>query len=125
MEKIVTISGKDFKIKSSAFTPFAYKNETGRELLKDINHINKLNSEISKIKDEAERNTRWLDEVTGILEIVLKMAYIMIKEADKTIKPYDEWLQSLDDIMSDFSWLTTVLEVGISPISGQLQANKN
>ena len=49
MEKIITISGKDFKIKSSAFTPFAYKNEIGRDLLSDINKINQLNVKISKI----------------------------------------------------------------------------
>lgn len=126
MEKIITISGKDYKIKSSAFTPFAYKNETGRDLLSDINKINQLNVKISKIGDEEERNSKWMDEVTNILEMVLKMAYLMIKEASKDIEPYEDWLKNLDDIMSDVSWLTTTLEVGISPLSrGQLQTNKD
>ena len=123
MEKIISLSGKDFKIKSSAFTPFAYKNETGRDLIKDINNINKLNNEISLITDENKKNEKWLDELTGILETVLKMAYIMIKEADKTVTNYEDWLRGLDDVMSDTSWLHTVLEVGLAPISGQLQKN--
>lgn len=125
MEKIITISKKDFKIKSSAFTPFAYKNETGRDLIKDINKINKLNNEISEIADEKEKNERWLDEITGILELVLKMAFIMIKEADKTISNYDDWLKGLDDVMSDTKWLNEVMEVGLAPLSGQLQGNQN
>lgn len=124
MEKIINISGKDFKIKSSAFTPFSYKNETGRDLIKDINLVNKLNNEISAIEDEDKQNEKWLDELSGILEMVLKMTHVMIKEADKSIMSFEDWLKSLDDIMGNTAWVNTVLEVGLAPISGRLQNNK-
>ena len=125
MEKIVTISGKDFKLKSSAFTPFAYKNDTGRDLLQDINKINKLYKEVNEITDEVEKNQKWLDELTDILETVLKIVYVMVKEGDKSTPSYEDWLRSLDDVMSDSGWIYTALQIGLAPFSGQLQNNQN
>ena len=122
MEKKIKISGKEFTIKSS-FTTFSYKNFTGNDLLKDLNKLNKLNSEIGAIKDETERNNRWLDELFPMIEMALKMAYVMIKEKDKSIPSYEDWLSSMDDLMADTSWLGDVFETAISPISGQLQKN--
>ena len=42
MKKIVTIGGKEYSMKSSAWTQFKYKNDTGRKLLQDIQSITKL-----------------------------------------------------------------------------------
>ncbi len=45
MKKIITIDGKEYEMKSSAYTQFAYKNLTGRSLLSDISDISKLTEE--------------------------------------------------------------------------------
>ena len=121
MEKTIKLNGKDLKIKSSAFTPFAYKNLTGSSLLKDLNKINKVNNEISKLKTEEEKNERWMDELDNILELSLKIVYVLANEADKSIPDYDTWVSSMDDIMSDTDWISAAFECAISPISGQLQ----
>ena len=42
MKKIVKICDKEYTMKSSAYTQFKYKNDTGRNLLNDIQEITKF-----------------------------------------------------------------------------------
>ena len=42
MRKIITISGKEYTMQSSAWTQFKYKNDTGRRMLQDLRDISKL-----------------------------------------------------------------------------------
>ena len=114
MEKIITISGKDYKMKASALTQFSYKNETGRSFLTDLQALTEL-------KDTTDINA--IDDVS---ELVLRMAYIMAKEADKSqVTNYESFLSGIDDLFSNTEWLQQVLELACSPLSRQLQTNQN
>lgn len=114
MEKIITISGKDYKMKASALTQFSYKNETGRSFLTDLQALTEL-------KDTTDINA--IDDVS---ELVLRMAYIMAKEADKSqATNYESFLSGIDDLFSNTDWLQQVLELACSPLSRQLQTNQN
>lgn len=109
MKKIVNISGKEYTIKSSAYTQFKYKDETGRKMLKDLQDLAKLQNA------NEEEMLESLDELT---EIILKMAYVMIEEADSTqVKSYEEFLKSIDNIYENTDWINDVVEVATSPIS--------
>lgn len=109
MKKIVNISGKEYTIKSSAYTQFKYKDETGRKMLKDLQDLAKLQNA------NEEEMLESLDELT---EIILKMAYVMIEEADSTqVKSYEEFLKSIDNIYEKTDWINDVVEVATSPIS--------
>lgn len=113
MEKIITISNKDYKMKASALTQFSYKNETGRSFLSDLQKLTKISGED-------------IDSLDDVTELVLKMAYIMIKEADKNqVVNYEEFLSNIEDLYSDSEWLQQVLELACSPLSRQLQTNQN
>lgn len=113
MERIIRISNKDYKMKSSALTQFSYRNETGRSFLKDLNKITTLNAE----------DMEQLDEIT---DLILKVAYIMTKEADKTqVANYEEFLSNIENLYDNVEWINEVLELACSPLSGQLQTNKN
>jgi hypothetical protein len=120
MLKTVNIGNKDYVLKSSAYTIFAYKNETGRDLLVDLNSINEKYIKISKLTEE-EQNSAWMNEVTGIIENTLKIAHIMIRENDKTFKEYNEWLKDIDELLENPNWIMEVLEVGIAPFRGNIQ----
>lgn len=114
MEKIIRISTKDYKMKASALTQFAYKNETGRSFLNDLQTLTEL-------KDNVDMNA--LDNVT---ELVLKIAFIMVKEADKTqATNYEEFLGGIESLYDDTNWIQEVLELACSPLSRQLQTNQN
>ena len=129
MIKNIKIGDKDYILKSSAYTIFAYKDETGRDLLSDITSINenyiKLNK---KVKDEGlteeEKGILWINEVTPIMEHTLKIAHIMIKEVDKNFKEYNEWLRDIENLFENAEWVMEVLEVAIAPFCGKLQTNK-
>lgn len=109
MKKIVNISGKEYTIKSSAYTQFKYKDETGRKMLKDL-------QDLAKLQDAKE--DEMLDSLDELTEIILKMAYVMIEEADSTqVKSYEEFLKSIDNIYANTDWINTIVEVATSPIS--------
>lgn len=125
MVKTITIGNKEYNLKSSAFTMFSYKNQTGRDFLQDINSLNEKVNEINKLPKEKQ-NSAWLNEFSSIMEIALKLAHIMIMEQDRTFKSYDEWLKELDNLMGDGNtWLQEVLEVGIAPFFGRIQNSQN
>ena len=114
MEKIITISGKDYKMKASALTQFSYKNETGRSFLTDLQRLTEL-------KDTTDINA-----IDDVAELVLKMGYIMAKEADKNqVTNFEDFLSGIDDLFSTTEWLQQVLELACSPLSRQLQTNQN
>jgi hypothetical protein len=123
MEKIINISGVEYKMKSSAFTPFKYKNDYNRDLLKDINVIVKIEQKVSKLPKE-EQDTAWLDEFGSIFEIITKIAYVMIKEADKSFKPYEDWLGDIESLYDDNNWIGEVLGLILNTFQGRSKGNK-
>lgn len=109
MKKIVKIGNTEYSMKSSAYTQFKYKNDTGRKMLEDLQSLTKLQN---ATEEEA------LVSVDDIIEIVLRMAFIMIEEADaKQITTYDEFLKSIDGLFDDTEWINQVIELATSPIS--------
>lgn len=115
MQKKIKIGNKEYLMSASALTQFAYKNETGRSFLQDIKQLAKFeNSQITIENIEA------LDEITNL---IFPVAYVMTKEADSTqITDYEGFLKSIDDIYSDgVDWISSVILLACSPISGQLQ----
>lgn len=109
MKKIITISGKEYTMKASAYTQFKYKNDTGRRMLQDL-------QELAKLQDASQDDMiNGLDDLT---EIVLKMAYVMIEEADSSqVKGYDEFLKSIENLYENTDWISEVIELATSPIS--------
>ena len=61
MRKIVKISGHEYSLKSSAWTQFKYKNDTGRSLIADLTNLSKSN------EDDIVNN------VDGLLEMLLRI----------------------------------------------------
>ncbi len=109
MKKIITISGKEYTMKSSAYTQFKYKDETGRRMLKDLQDISKL---------QDAKDDELLGGIDDLTEIVLKMAYVMILEADsKQVNSYEEFLKSIDSLYENTDWIQEVIELATSPIS--------
>lgn len=119
MEKIIRISNKDYKMKASALTQFSYRNETGRSFLTDLQKL----TELKDLGDDFNKNIDVLDKVSDLL---LKMAYIMAREADKNqTANYEEFLGGIESLYDDTNWIQEVLELACSPLSRQLQTNQN
>ena len=114
MEKVITISGKNYKMKASAMTQFIHKNDTGRSFLSDLQLLTEL-------EKKAEDDISALDNVT---ELVLRIAYTMTKQADKEqYLSYEDFVDSIDNLYDNVNWIQEVIEFACSPISRQLQKN--
>ena len=89
MKKEVKIGEKTVMMSASAFTPFSYKKVFGRDIIKDIQEIQK----------QAQK-TQTLDP-----EIVCMMSWIMAREADKEILPFEEWCMEFElfDLYQSFN----------------------
>lgn len=109
MRKIVTISGKEYSMQSSAYTQFKYKNDTGRKMMQDLQNIAALQN-----ADEKDL----LGGIEDLTEVLLRMAYVMIEEADaKQVEGFDKFLMGLDNLYEDEKWINEVVELAAAPIS--------
>lgn len=109
MKKQVKIGEKEYFMKSSAYTQFKYKNDTGRKLLADIQEITKL---------EKVKETEVLGEMDDVIEILLRIAYVMIDEADTNqVESYEAFLKETDGIFDNQDWIMDVITLATSPIS--------
>lgn len=113
MRKVVKISDKEYSMKSSAYTQFKYKNDTGRGLLEDLNKIQKY----GELTPEEQ-----VSKTQDLLELLLKLAYIMIEEADeKQVKSYEDFLKDIDGMLDNTDWISEVVELASSPFSRGIQ----
>lgn len=116
MKKIIRIGDTEYQMKSSAYTQFAYKNETGKSFLSDI-------QKIINFQNTKEENSLVIFEEMN--EILLRIAYVMIKEADENqVQDYETFLKSIDSLnYSNSQILTDIIQLACNPLSGQLQTN--
>lgn len=115
MRKVVKISGKEYSMKSSAYTQFKYRNDTGNKLLDDIQRI----SQINDLSDDEK-----IGKMEDVVELLLRIAFIMIEEADaKQVSTFDNFLKDIDGLFDDTEWINEVIELATSPISRGLQIN--
>lgn len=115
MEKVITISGKNYNMKASAMTQFLYKNDTGRSFLADL-------QKLTKMEDSIKEDLSSLDDLT---ELILKIAYTMAKQGDKTkITNYEDFLDGIDNLYDDTDWIFEVINLACSPLSRQLQKSQ-
>ena len=114
MQKIIKIGEKEYNLKSSAYTQFAYKNETGRSFLQDLKDLTKLT--------ENGFDGLEFDILEKIQELILPIAYVMIIEANQSqVSDYASFLKELDNLYDDPNWIVETILLGCSPISRQLQ----
>lgn len=116
MKKIVKIGGKEYTMKSSAYTQFKYRDSTGRRMLDDLNKVSKL----ANLSEEKQ-----IEKTEEITEMLLKMAYIMIDEADsKQIGSFEDFLKSIDSLFDETEWINEVVACATNPFSRGIQTDK-
>ena len=123
MEKTIKIGSKEYKMSSSAYTQFKYKNDTGRSLMQDLASFETKYRDLFNNKED-QVNAEMLGQIDEIMELVLRVAFIMTNENDKTqATTYEDFLKQIDDYYSDFTWLTEVVELATAPFQRRVQAN--
>jgi hypothetical protein len=114
MKKVIKISDKEYTIKSSAYTQFKYKNDTGRNLLSDLQSL--------RLKIDGKKDEDVVEALDDMLDIVLKITYILIDEANQeNLGSYEDFLKGINDLFGDISWIADVIECAIAPLSGGIK----
>ena len=124
MERKITIGKKEYLMKSSAYTPIAYKNETGRTLITDLTSLVKEYEKLELDKLSNEEILEKYDKVENVLNMTLKIAYIMSKEAKSITGGFDDFAMEIDNYLDDINWMLEVIELALSPLSGGIQISK-
>lgn len=113
MKKVVKIGDKEYAMKSSAYTQFKYKNDTGRRMLDDIQKVSK----IANMSEEEQ-----IAQLDDLIELLLRMAYIMAEEMDsKQVTTFEDFLKSIEGLFDNIDWVNDVIELASSPISRGIQ----
>ncbi len=109
MKKIIKIGNTEYSMKSSAYTQFKYKNDTGRKMLQDLQSLSKLQDV------EADKLLASIEDVS---EIILRISYVMIEEADSTqVTTFEDFLKNIDGLYDNTEWINEVISLATAPIS--------
>jgi len=109
MKRIIKIGNKEYEMKSSAYTQFKYKNDTGRKLLKDLQSLTQL-------QDKEESET--IASIDDLTDIVLRISYVMIEEADPSqVTTFEDFLKGIDGLFDNTEWINEVISLAVAPIS--------
>ena len=93
---------------------------------------NKGNDELKKLSEDlqqtmyaisqaAYQQVQQIDMSDDLTYILLRIAFVMIEEADKTqVTSFEDFLKSIDVIYDDMGWINEVVEVATSPLSGRI-----
>lgn len=113
MNKCIKIGQKEFNMKASAYTLLSYKEETGRELIEDVDKIQK------EAKEGGEDNYKGF---SWIISYALDMAYVMALENDSSIGSKADWLKGIDNLGG--TWVNEVFALAMSIFQGQVSENE-
>lgn len=123
MEKTIKIGNKEFNMSSSAYTIVKYKNDTGRSLMQDLAEFETKYKDLFNAKED-NINMNILGQVDEIMEMILRIAFIMTNEKDKSqAQTFDDFLKQIDNYYEGLDWLNEVVELATSPFQRRVQAN--
>lgn len=123
MEKTIKIGNKEFNMSSSAYTIVKYKNDTGRSLMQDLAEFETKYKDLFNAKED-NINMNILGQVDEIMEMILRIAFIMANEKDKSqAQTFEDFLKQIDNYYEQLDWLNEVVELATSPFQRRVQAN--
>lgn len=124
--KAITICDKEYPVACNAFTRFQYKTIFGKGIFADIKVLNEFSDKQEKIKKElAEKglseeeiekqiNLLMMENLDDFIDVLERMAYILIYTANDKIGTFDEWLKGLDKIDLSADWIGEVTELAVN-----------
>lgn len=124
--KKITICNKEFNIDCNAYTRFQYKSIFGRGIFSDIkilsDYSDKQENLRKKLKDEGKTdeeiekqvNSEMMTNLDDFIDVIEKIAYILIYTVDNKIGSFENWLKSIEKIDLSESWIAEVTEFAVS-----------
>lgn len=124
--KTITICDKEYEIACTAFTRFQYKTIFGKGIFADIKILNEFSNKqeklIKELKEknvpdeeiEKEINLMMMENLDDFIDVIERMAYILIYTANNKIGNFEDWLKGIEKIDLSASWIGEVTELAVS-----------
>ena len=124
--KQIEIEGKTFDIDCNAFTRFQYKSIFKRGIFEDIKVLNDYSNKQedlrkqmkaeNKTDEEIERElgSAMMTELDSFLDVIERIAYILIYTANNKVGNFEEWLKSIKKIDLNEKWISEVTEFAVN-----------
>ena len=123
--KTITICDKEYPIACNAFTRFQYKTIFGKGIFSDIKILNEFSDKqettkkelidkgLSEEDIERQTNMAMMNYLDDFIDVIERIAYILIYTADNKIGNFEEWLKGIDKIDLSANWVTEVTELAV------------
>lgn len=128
MRKKINICNKEYEINSSAYLMFLYKKTFGNGIMKDIQKLNEYGlkeqeirekyKDLSKEEIDTKVSIELMSEIDEVYEIILKISYALIKNANFGFMTFDEWVQGMENIDLSGEWVSEVTELAVNSFLG-------
>lgn len=124
--KKITICNKEYEVSCNAFTRFQYKKIFGKGIFADIKVLSEFSENQEKIRKEStkkglsneevdkEVNLYMMEHLDDFIDVVERIAYILIYSANNSIESFEDWLKGLEKIDLSASWISEVTELAVS-----------
>lgn len=124
--KSITICNKEYPITCNAFTRFEYKKIFNRGIFADIKVLSEFSDNQEKIKKELaekgladeeiekEINLYMMEHLDDFIDVIERIAYILIYSANDKIESFENWLKAIEKIDLSDKWIQEVTEVAVS-----------
>lgn len=124
--KTITICDKKYEIACNAYTRFQYKELFGKGIFADIKILNDfsdkqeklrkelIKKEISDEEIEREISLLMMDNLDDFIDVIQKIAYILIYSANSKIGSFQDWLKGIEKIDLYANWISEVTEFAVN-----------
>ena len=124
--KTITICDKEYEISCNAFTRFQYKTIFGKGIFADIKTLNEFSSKqeqlrkelkdkkVSEEEIENQINLMMMENLDDFIDVIERMAYILIFTANNKVESFEDWLKGIEKIDLSASWIGEVTELAVS-----------
>lgn len=123
--KTIKICGKEYPIDCNAYTRFQYKKIFGQGIFSDIKKLTEFSEKQESLKKEMKSkgiseeeienqiNLIMMENLDDFIDVIERIAYILIYTANNKVESFDEWLQSLPKIELSADWIGEVTELAV------------
>lgn len=124
--KSITICEKEYPITCNAFTRFEYKKIFNRGIFADIKVLSEFSDNQEKMEKELvkkeladeeiekEINLYMMEHLDDFIDVIERIAYILIYSANDKIESFENWLKAIEKIDLSDKWIQEVTEVAVS-----------
>ena len=124
--KTITICDKEWNIDCNAFTRFQYKTVFGRGIFADIKVLNEFSVKQENKRKELEEkklpqeeidkeiNLYMMENLDDFIDVVERIAYILIYTVDNKVGSFEDWLKGITKIDLSANWISEVTELAVN-----------